>query len=342
VRALSGRVLVADELAIAGIAILAKHCDVDIRTGLTRSELLAVIGGYDAVIVRSSTMIDADVVDAGCNLKVIARVGTGLDNIDVEAATAHGVLVCNAPQSNAVSAAEHTIALLLALLRSIVQADRSLRAGQWARSAFHSTELYGKTLGILGLGRIGKLVAQRCNAFGMKLAAYDKYYSFEQHDDIDIEMLPTVRSLCEVADILTIHLPKTPETVGIVGEAELMCMKHTAYLVNTARGGIVDENALYTALTQGWIAGAALDVFTIEPMTDSPLLTLDNVVVTPHLGASTAEAQERAGISAAGAVVAALRGHFVQSAVNLKASERCGVLMKDNTANAPSVQHGAA
>ena len=309
--------LVTDGLSATGIAVLAERCEVDVRTEITRRELLEVINRYDAVIVRSATRIDADVIEAAHNLKVIARAGTGLDNLDVEAAEARGVLVYNTPQANAISAAEHTIALLLALVRSIPRADRSLRAGHWTRNAFQGIELYGKTLGILGLGHVGKLVAQRCSAFGMNLVAHDKYYLHNPDDRIAVELLPTVRALCEAADILTVHLPKTHETVGIVGEPELRCMKPTALVINTARGGIVDEQGLYTALTQGWIHGAALDVFATEPVTDSPLLTLDNVVVTPHLGASTVEAQERAGVLVAKSVLAALSDHVAPPAAQL-------------------------
>ncbi|HWB72623.1 MAG TPA: phosphoglycerate dehydrogenase [Egibacteraceae bacterium] len=312
------RVLVADPLSDAGLAALAEHLDVEVRIGLDKAELADVIGRYDAVVVRSGTVIDADAIAAGSNLKVIARAGIGLDNVDVRAATARGVLVCNAPQSNVISAAEHTVALLLALARNIPQADRSLRAGQWRRSAFQGMELHGKTLAILGLGRIGTLVAQRASAFGMRLVAYDPYVSDERAHRIGVELVGGVAELCRLADVLTVHLPKTPETVGIIGEAELRSMKPTARVVNTARGGIVDERALYTALVEGWIAGAALDVFSTEPMTDSELFTLDNVVVTPHLGASTTEAQDKAGTMVAQAVVAALRGEFVPSAVNVQ------------------------
>ena len=311
------RVLVADQLSDAGVEALAEHFTVDVRTGLPKDELLKAIGEYHAVVVRSATAIDADVINAGHNLKVIARAGIGLDNVDVKAATARGVIVCNAPQSNVISAAEHTVALLLSLARNIPQADRSLRDGQWKRSAFEGMELHGKTLGVLGLGRVGTLVAQRCSAFGMRLAAYDPFVSAERAAQMGVELVATVPELCAVADVLTVHLPKTPETVGIVGLDELRSMKSSARVVNTARGGIVDEEALYTAVAEGWIAGAALDVFSTEPMTDSKLFTLDNVVVTPHLGASTSEAQDKAGTMVAEAVVLALQGEFVPSAVNV-------------------------
>ncbi|MPZ86906.1 MAG: phosphoglycerate dehydrogenase [Nitriliruptorales bacterium] len=312
------RVLVADQLSEAGVSALAAHYDVDVRTGLDKPGLVEAIGVYDAVVVRSATTIDADVLAAGTNLKVVARAGIGLDNVDVRAATARGVLVCNAPQSNVISAAEHTVALLLSLARLIPQADRTLRAGAWRRNEFQGVELHGKVLGVLGLGRVGTLVAQRCSAFGMKLYAYDPYVGVERAARMGVELIDSVAELCRAADILTVHLPKTPETVGIVGETELRSMRPTARIVNTARGGIIDELALYRACAEGWIAGAALDVFSIEPTTDSPLFGLDNVVVTPHLGASTTEAQDKAGTMVAEAVVAALRGDFVPSAVNLQ------------------------
>jgi len=311
------RVLVADQLSEAGVEALAADFDVDVRTGLEKSALVAAIGEYDAVVVRSATQIDADVIAAGTRLKVIARAGIGLDNVDVRAATARGVLVCNAPQSNVVSAAEHTVALLLSLARMIPQADRSLRAGAWKRSSFQGVELQGKVLGVLGLGRVGTLVAQRAAAFGMKIHAYDPYVSAERAARMGVQLVDTVPELCAMADIITVHLPKTPETLGIVGEAELRAMKPSARIVNTARGGLVDEAALHRALSEGWIAGAALDVYETEPMTDSPLFQLENVVVTPHLGASTSEAQDKAGTMVAESVVQALRGEFVPSAVNL-------------------------
>jgi D-3-phosphoglycerate dehydrogenase len=312
------RVLVADKLAEAGVAALAKHFDVDVRTGMDKAELVAAVGAYDAVVVRSATTIDAEVIAAADRLKVIARAGIGLDNVDVAAATARGVLVCNAPQSNVISAAEHTVALMLALGRRIPAADASLRGGDWKRSEFEGVELHGKTLGVLGLGRVGVLVAQRCSAFGMKVTAYDPYVSTERAARIGVELVPTVAELCSTSDVVTVHLPKTQDTTGIIGADELRSMKPTALLVNTARGGIVDEQALYTALSEGWIAGAALDVFATEPATDSPLFTLPNVVVTPHLGASTTEAQDKAGTMVADAVVLALQGEFVPSAVNVQ------------------------
>ena len=314
------RVLVADKLSEAGVNELAEHFDVDVRTGLDKASLVEAIPKYDGVVVRSSTTIDADVIEAGDRLKVIARAGIGLDNVDVAAATARGVIVCNAPQSNVISAAEHAVALLLSLARDIPRAHQSLSGGAWDRSAFQGMELHGKTLGVLGLGRVGALVAQRCSAFGMRLLAYDPFISAERAAQMGVELVETVGELCRVADVLTVHLPKTADTVGLLGEEELRAMKPSALLVNTARGGIVDETALHSALEWGWIAGAALDVFEDEPTTDSPLLGLDNIVVTPHLGASTTEAQDKAGTMVAEAVRLALAGEYVPSAVNVQVS----------------------
>src|ERR687891_151649 len=314
------RVLIAEPLADAGVELLAAHHQVDARTGMTREELLAAVGGVDALVVRSATRVDAEVLEAGRDLKVVGRAGIGLDNVDVAAATRLGIMVVNAPQSNVISAAEHTMALVLAQARNIPQADAALREGRWERSRFQGAELYGKTLGIVGLGRVGALVAQRLNAFGMRLLAYDPFVSRERAAQMGVELA----SLAEVlggADIVTIHLPKTPETTGLIGEAELFAMKRGARLVNTARGGIVDEAALAKAVAEGHLGGAALDVFAEEPTTASPLFELDRVVVTPHLGASTAEAQDKAGITIAEQVLLALAGDFVPFAVNVSASE---------------------
>jgi D-3-phosphoglycerate dehydrogenase len=312
------KVLVADALSDAGVALLRQRFDVDVRTGLAKDELVAAIGEYDAVVVRSATRIDADVLAAARNLKVVARAGIGLDNVDVDAATARGVLVCNAPQSNIISAAEHAVALLLSLARRIPEADASLRAGQWKRSSLQGVELAGKTVGVLGLGRIGTLVAQRLMAFGVRLVAYDPYITPERAGRLGVELLPTVIAVCEQADIITVHLPKTPETAGIISKAELQALGPAGLLVNAARGGLVDEAALHTALTEGWIRGAALDVFDAEPPGDSPLLQLPNLVATPHLGASTDEAQDKAGTQVAEFVALALDGEFVPSAVNVQ------------------------
>jgi D-3-phosphoglycerate dehydrogenase / 2-oxoglutarate reductase len=312
------RILVADPLAESGVAALAAQHDVDVKTGLSKEELVGIAAGYDAIVVRSQTTIDADVIAAATNLKVVARAGVGLDNVDVEAATRHGVVVCNAPQSNIISAAEHTVALLLALARNIPQAHAALTLGRWERSAWSGTELHDKVLGVLGLGRIGTLVAQRCHAFGMRLVAYDPFIAPDRAARLGVELLPTVDEVLQRADFVTVHLPKTAETLGLIDAERLRLMKPTARLLNVARGGIVDEVALAEALRAGVIAGAAIDVFASEPTTSSPLFGLPNVVVTPHLGASTDEAQDKAGTQVADYVNLALAGEFVPSAVNVQ------------------------
>jgi D-3-phosphoglycerate dehydrogenase / 2-oxoglutarate reductase len=315
------KILVADHLSELGVATLAERYGVDVKTGLTKEQLLEVIPDYDAVIVRSATTVDAEVIAAAGKLKVIGRAGIGLDNVDVDAATRAGIVVCNAPQSNVISAAEHTVAMMLALVRRIPQADAALRRGKWERARWSGAELHGKTLGILGLGRIGVLVAQRCNAFGMRLVAYDPYIAPDRAARMGVRLLSDLDDVLRVADVVTIHLPKTPETIWLVDAERLALMKPAAYIVNVARGGIVDEDALVEALRSGSIAGAALDVFSTEPLTESPLFDLENVVVTPHLGASTREAQDKAGVQIAEAVDLALRGEFVTSAVNVQGGE---------------------
>lgn len=313
------RILVTEKIADGGLERLrtAGH-DVDVRLDLTPSDLLGAVVGAHALIIRSATKVTAEVLAAGRDLVVVGRAGIGLDNVDTEAATSQGVMVVNAPQSNILTTAEHTMAMLLAQARNIPQAHAALREGRWERTRFQGAELYGKTLGIVGLGRVGALVAQRCNAFGMRLLAYDPFVSRERAAQMGVELA----SLAEVlrrADIVTVHLPKTPETTGLIGEAELSAMKRGARLVNTARGGIVDETALAKAVGDGQLAGAALDVFAEEPTTSSPLFDLDSVVVTPHLGASTAEAQDKAGITIAEQLLLALDGQFVPNAVNVDA-----------------------
>jgi D-3-phosphoglycerate dehydrogenase len=312
------KVLIAEPLADAGVELLRTAHEVDARSAMTRAELLAAVAGADALVVRSATRVDAEVLEAGRDLKVVGRAGIGLDNVDLATATRLGIMVVNAPQSNVISAAEHTVALILAQARNIPQAHAALREGRWERARFQGAELYGKTLGIVGLGRVGALVAQRANAFGMRLLAYDPFVSRERAAQMGVELA----SLAEVlgrADIVTVHLPKTPETTGLIGEAELFAMKRGARLVNTARGGIVDEAALAKAVAEGHLGGAALDVFAEEPTTASPLFWLENVVVTPHLGASTTEAQDKAGIAIAEQLLLALAGQFVPNAVNVDA-----------------------
>jgi D-3-phosphoglycerate dehydrogenase len=313
------RVLVTESLSEAGLELLRRDFQVDVRPELAGGGLSEAIGPYDALVVRSQTRVDAAVLAAGENLKVVARAGIGLDNVDVEAATRRGVMVVNAPQSNIVSAAEHTIALLLAQARNIPRADADLKAGRWDRSAYRGVELQGKTLGIVGLGRVGALVASRCAAFGMRNIAFDPYVPKERAKEIGIELMPTLEALLVQSDFISVHLPRTPDTEGLIGERELALVKEGARLVNTARGGIVDEQALAKALEDGRLDGAALDVFAVEPTTESPLFGLDRVVVTPHLGASTTEAQDKAGTSVAEMVRLALSGEFVPHAVNVSA-----------------------
>lgn len=312
------KVLVPEPLAEAGLRRLREEAEVDVLTGLSRQQLLDVIGEYDAVIVRSATLIDQEAIDRGWRLKVIGRAGIGLDNIDVQAATRRGVLVVNAPQSNILSAAEHTLALLLSLARRIPAADASLRAGKWERSRFSGVELHGKTLGIVGVGRIGALVAQRTAGFGMRLLAYDPYVSEARAAQLGIQLVLDLRTLCRESDFITIHLPKTSETKGMLGEREFAVMKPGVRIVNTARGGIVDEEALLAAHERGTVAGAAFDVFEKEPPGRHPFFEHEDFVVTPHLGASTQEAQEKAGTAIAEQVLLALRGEFAPYAVNIQ------------------------
>src|SRR5256885_2019045 len=274
-----------------------------------------------ALTIRRATQVTADVLEAGADLVVVGRAGIGLDNVDVATATRKGVMVVNAPQSNILSAAEHAIALLISQARNVPQADADLKAGNWRRSRWEGVELHGKTLGIVGLGRVGGLVAQRALAFGMHLIAYDPFVSADRARQMGVDLLPTVAEVAAQSDFLTIHLPRTPETIGLIGEELLAQAKPGIRVINTSRGRIVDEEALYDAIVSGRVAGAGLDVFAEEPTTKSPLFELDSVVVTPHLGASTVEAQDKAGQTIAEQVVLALRGDFVPYAVNVAAGE---------------------
>jgi D-3-phosphoglycerate dehydrogenase len=315
------RILVTEEIADSGLDRLrAAGHEVDVRHGLSPSELLEAVGGAHALIIRSATTVTDEVLAAGGDLLVVGRAGIGLDNVDTEAATRRGVMVVNAPQSNIVSAAEHTMALLLAQARNVPQAHAALVAGRWERSRWEGVELADKTLGIAGLGRIGKLVADRARGFGMRLIAFDPFVSAERGRQLGVDLLPLDQVVAE-SDFLTIHLPKTAETKGIIGRDALLKAKPTLRVINVARGGIVDEAALADAIREGVIAGAALDVFDTEPTTSSPLFGLDSVVVTPHLGASTREAQDKAGDTIADMVQLALAGEFVPFAVNLAAAE---------------------
>ena len=287
------RVLVTEPLSELGLDLLRKDFQVDVREDLAEEGLAGAIGAYDALVVRSRTQVTEEVLAAAENLKVVARAGIGLDNVDLEAATRRGVMVVNAPQSNIVSAAEHTLALLLAQARNVPQASSALKLGAWERSKFQGVELAGKTLGVVGLGRVGAMVAQRAAAFGMRIIAFDPYVPRERAKEMGVELMPTLEALLVQADFVTIHLPRTPDTEGLIGERELALMKEGARLVNTARGGIVDEEALAMALKDGHLAGAALDVFDEEPTTRSPLFEFEEVVVTPHLGAATVEADRK-------------------------------------------------
>ena len=287
-------VLVAEELSPAGIALLEEDFEVRHVNGADRSQLLPALAGVDALIVRSATKVDAEVLAAAPSLKVVARAGVGLDNVDVEAATKAGVLVVNAPTSNIISAAEQAINLLLATARNTAAAHAALVRGEWKRSKYTGVELYDKTVGIVGLGRIGVLVAQRLQAFGTKLIAYDPFVQPARAAQLGVELVE-LDELLERSDFITIHLPKTKDTIGLIGEEALRKVKPTVRIINAARGGIVDETALYHALKEGRVAGAGLDVFAKEPCTDSPLFELENVVVAPHLGASTTRRRRRPG-----------------------------------------------
>ncbi len=309
-------VLAAEELSPAGIALLESDFEVRYVDGADRSALLPALADVDALIVRSATTVDAEALASAPKLRVVARAGVGLDNVDVDAATKAGVMVVNAPSSNIVSAAEHAVALLLATARNIPQAASSLKAGEWKRSKFTGVELHDKVAGILGLGRIGVLVAQRLSAFGMRVVAYDPYVATARAAQLGVRMLSLDELLAE-ADFITVHLPRNAETLGLIGDRELHLVKPGLRIVNAARGGIVDEDALASALKEGRVAGAGIDVYRSEPCTDSPLFAFEGVVATPHLGASTQEAQEKAGTQVARSVKLALAGEFVPDAVNV-------------------------
>ena len=311
-------VLIAEELSSATLDALGPDFEVRNCDGANRAELLAALGaGVDAVLIRSATKMDAEAIAAAKGLKVIARAGVGLDNVDIPAATAAGVMVVNAPTSNIVSAAELAISLLLASARFISPAHAALKAGKWARSKYTGAELFEKTLGVVGFGRIGQLVAHRMQAFGMNVVAYDPYLQPAKAAQLGVELVE-LDDLLKRSDFITIHLPKTKETANLIGVEALKKVKKEVRIINAARGGVLDEAALYDAITEGRVAGAGLDVYVTEPCTDSPLFQLDQVVATPHLGASTDEAQERAGIAVAVSVRKALAGELVPDAVNVK------------------------
>jgi D-3-phosphoglycerate dehydrogenase len=309
-------VLIAEKLAPSVLDVFGDEVEVRHVDGTDRPALLEAVAGADALLVRSATKVDAEVLSATTKLKVVARAGVGLDNVEVPAATARGVLVVNAPTSNIVSAAEHAVALLLATARQIPAAHATLQNHEWKRSKFSGVEINGKTVGVVGLGKIGQLFAQRVAAFGTELIAYDPYASAARAAQLGVELV-TLDELLARADFISIHLPKTPETKGLIGADQLAKVKPGVIIVNAARGGLIDEQALADAAREGRIGGAGVDVFSTEPTTESPLFGIPNVVVTPHLGASTSEAQDRAGTDVARSVLLALRGDFVPDAVNV-------------------------
>ncbi|MDZ4132864.1 MAG: phosphoglycerate dehydrogenase, partial [Dethiobacteria bacterium] len=312
------KVLVSDSLSSEGLDLLQKHAEVDYKPDITAEELVAEIGAYDALVVRSRSKVTEAVIEAGNNLKVIGRAGVGVDNIDVNKATEKGIVVVNAPHGNTISAAEHAIALLTALARNIAGADSSVKRGEWKRSDYVGVELNQKTLGVIGVGRIGSEVARRARAMGMKIIGYDPYISEDQAEKIGIEMAPFEELLRE-ADFITLHLPLASATRHLIGVKELAMLKPGVRIINCARGGLVDEEALYAALQDGRVAGAALDVFEKEPPGQGGLLELKNVIATPHLGASTLEAQTNVALQVSEQVIKALQGEPIVSAVNVPA-----------------------
>lgn len=312
------KVLVSDPLSEQGIQILkdAKDISVDVKTGLSKEELLNLIAEYDALLIRSDTKVTSEIIENAKNLKVIGRAGVGVDNVDIGAASKRGIIVMNTPGGNTISTAEHTMALILALARNIAPASVSVKNKLWERKKFKGTELFGKILGVIGLGRIGTEVAKRALAFGMKVIAYDPFLSVERAEKLDIETVDLTK-LFESSDIITVHTPVTTETKGLIGKKAFEKMKKGVRIINCARGGIVDEDALYEAVKSGKVAGAALDVYEKEPPTESPLLELDNVLMLPHLGASTTEAQENVAVDIAHQVVDVLKGGPIKNAVNM-------------------------
>jgi D-3-phosphoglycerate dehydrogenase len=313
------KVLVKEKIAETGVELLRENFEVDLGLDWDDAELAERLPAYDAILIRSATTMTPELIEAGTRLKVIGRAGTGVDNVDIPAATRRGIVVANAPESNSVAAAEHTLALALALFRNVPQAHRSLVEGRWDRSKYKGAELYGKTLGVIGFGRIGQLVAKRAQSFEMEVLAFDKFVSAERFRELGVEGVETLEDLLGRSDLVTLHVPKTPETENFINAETIAQMKDGARLVNCARGQLVDLDALTAALEAGKLAGAALDVFPSEPFTEHPIFAREDVVATPHLGASTAEAQDRAGVVTAEQVTAALTGGVVTNAVNIAA-----------------------
>jgi len=309
------KILVADPIAEEGIQFLSSHAQVDVKTKLELDQLKAIIGDYDALVVRSQTRVGAEVIESGKKLKVIGRAGVGIDNIDVEAATRNGIVVVNAPTGNIIAAAEHTIALMLALARNVPQANSHLKSGQWRRDQFVGTEIRNKTLGIIGLGNVGSEVAKRVQAFEMRVIGHDPFVSEDYAHNLKVDLV-SMDQLLKESDFITLHVPLTATTNKLIGGTELAQLKPTARIINCARGGVIDEEALLTAIKAGKVAGAAFDVFDHEPLTDSPLFREDKIIVTPHLGASTVEAQTSVARDVATEVMAVLHGQFSKYAVN--------------------------
>ena len=310
-------ILISDKLGQAGLERLDQMDDIqcDLKTGLSKAELLAIIPNYDGLIIRSGTRVDAEALTAATNLKVVGRAGIGVDNIDIEAATRHKVMVMNTPGANSMATAEQTMALMLAVNRHTAQAHASLLAGEWARSRFVGTELYGKTLGVIGFGRIGRLVAERARAFGMEIVAFDPYVSPETGQSLGAAMVE-LDDLLAQADIITLHTAVTPETTRMINADAIAQMKESVILINVARGKLVDETALAEALKNGRIRAAAIDVYSNEPPKDNPLISLPNVLHTPHLGASSKEAQRNVAVQIVEQVADALRGNEIRNALN--------------------------
>jgi D-3-phosphoglycerate dehydrogenase len=313
------KVLVKEKIAETGVELLRENFDVELGIDWDDGELEKRIAEFDGILIRSATKLTADLIERADNLKVIGRAGTGVDNVDIEAATKRGIIVANAPEANSIAAAEHTLALMLALCRNVPQAHASLADGRWERSRFGGAELYGKALGVLGFGRIGQLVAQRALAFDMNVVGYDKFVTAERFRELGVDGVESPEEIYQRADFISLHLPKTPETVNIIDAEAIGQMREGVRIVNCARGELVDLDALAEGLESGRVGGAALDVFPEEPFTDHPILKREDVVATPHLGASTAEAQDRAGVVTAEQVTAALTGGVVTTAVNIAA-----------------------
>lgn len=311
------KVLIPEKFSNEGVKVLEEAgIEVTFKPDTTPEQLLEMIPDYEGLIVRSATTVTREVIEAGAKLKIIGRAGVGVDNIDREAATECGVIVCNAPTSNVVSAAEQTMALMLAVARNTARADKSMKDGKWDRGKFSGVELYGKTLGIFGTGHVGLLVAERAAAFGMNLVGYDPYCPAERAAEYGITLYDNVLEVCKRSNVITLHMPKTPETTNMIGAEQLAAMPEGAIVLNVARGGLIDLDALAEAIKSGHIRGAGVDVWEHEPVSDSPLHGLDNVVLTPHLGASTKEAQTRAATQIAQYVIDGLEGKPVTTAVN--------------------------